>query len=73
MKSTESYLRDLKDKLLDKIVVNWEQDDRFETQREMQRYNCGVGDAINLINEMLESDDFKSDFAKHLESIMNLK
>ena len=73
MKSTESYLRDLKDKLLDKIVLNWEQDDRFETKREMQRYNCGIGDAVNLINEILKSDDFKSEFTKHLESIMNLK
>ena len=36
MKSAESYLRELEDKLCNKIVSNWEQDDRFETKREMQ-------------------------------------
>ena len=69
MKSTESYLMDLEDKLCNKIVSNWEQDDRFETKREMQKYNCGISDAMNLIREMLESDDFKSSFAKHLETL----
>ncbi len=69
MKSTESYLRDLEDKLCNKIVSNWEQDDRFETKREMQKYNCGISDAMSLIREMLELDDFKSSFAKHLETL----
>lgn len=69
MKSTESYLMDLEDKLCNKIVSNWEQDDRFETKREMQKYNCGISDAMSLIREMLESDDFKSSFAKHLETL----
>ena len=74
MKSTESYLRNLEDKLCDKIVSNWEQDNRFETKREMQKYNCGVSDAMSLIREMLESDDFKSSLAKHLETkqLLNL-
>ena len=66
MKSTESYLRELEDKLCDKIVSNWEQDDRFETKREMQKYNCGISDAMSLIRNMLESDDFKSSLAKKI-------
>lgn len=69
MKSTESYLMDLEDKLCNKIISNWEQDDRFETKREMQKYNCGISDAMSLIREMLESDDFKSSLAKHLETL----
>ena len=60
MKSTESYLRDLEDKLCDKIVLNWEQDDRFKSLKEMQKYNCGIADAMSLIRNTLESDDFKS-------------
>ena len=67
MKPTESYLRELEDKLCDKIVSNWEQDDRFESLREMQKYNCGIGDAMSLIREILESDDFKSSLAKYLK------
>ena len=68
MKSIESYLTDLEDKLCDKIVSNWEQDNRFETKREMQKYNCGISDAMSLIRDMLDLDDFKSSFAKHLET-----
>lgn len=66
-KSTESYLRDLEKKLCDKLVLNWEQYDRFESKKEMQSYNCGIGDAMSLVGEMLESDDFRSSLAKSLE------
>lgn len=59
MKSTESYLRELEDKLCNKIVSNWEQDDRFETKREMQKYNCGISDAMSLIREMLDLEGEK--------------
>ena len=66
MKSTESYLMDLEDELCRKIVTNWEQDDRFESLKEMQKYNCGISDAMSLIRNMLESDDFKSSLAKKI-------
>lgn len=69
MKSTESYLRDLEDKLCDKIVSNWEQDDRFKSLKEMQQYNCGIADAMSLIRNTLESDDFKSPLIKHFETL----
>ena len=58
---TERYLRDLKDKLCDKIVLNWEQDDRFKSLEEMQKYNSGIADAMSLIRKTLESDDFKGE------------
>lgn len=67
MKSTKNYLNDLENKLCSKIVTNWEQDDRFESLQEMQKYNCGISDAINLVREMLNSEDFKNTVAKHLE------
>ena len=69
VKSTESYLRDLEDKLCDKIVLNWEQDDRFNSLKEMQKYNCGIADAMSLIRKTLESDDFKSPLIKHFETL----
>ena len=69
VKSTESYLRDLEDKLCDKIVLNWEQDDRFKSLKEMQKYNCGIADAMSLIRKILESDDFKSPLIKHFETL----
>ena len=69
VKSTESYLRDLEDKLCDKIVLNWEQDDRFKSLKEMQKYNCGIADAMSLIKNTLESDDFKSPLIKHFETL----
>ena len=69
MKSTESYLRDLEDKLCDKFVLNWEQDDRFKSLKEMQQYNCGIADAMSLIRNTLESDDFKSPLIKHFETL----
>lgn len=68
MKTTEEYLRELEDKLCDKVVhINWEDDERFETLREMQKYNKGIHDAMTLVSEMLESDEFKSPLAKILE------
>lgn len=68
MKTTEDYLRELEDKLCDKVVhMNWEDDERFETLREMQKYNKGIHDAMALVREMLESDEFKSPLAKILE------
>lgn len=69
MKSTESYLRDLENKLCDKIVSNWEHDDRFKSLKEMQKYNCGIADAMSLIRKTLESDDFKSPLIKHFETL----
>ena len=35
MKSVETYLYDIQDALCDKIVHHWEDDKRFENQREM--------------------------------------
>lgn len=64
MKSPEYYLKDLENKLCDKIVTNWKQDKRFETLREMQNYNCGIADAMNLVQQILDSDDFKSSLVK---------
>lgn len=67
MKSVESYLHELENSLCDKIVHDWKQDDRFENQREMQKYNCGVAEAMDLIREMLDGDEFKSPLLRQIE------
>lgn len=68
MKTTEQYLRELQDKLCDKVVhMNWEEDERFETLREMQKYNKGIHEAMTLIDEILDSEEFKSPLARMLE------
>lgn len=53
MKTVENYLYELQDSLCDKIVHDWENDDKFETKREMQKYNCGVAESMSLIREMI--------------------
>lgn len=67
MKSVENYLHELENNLCDKIVHDWKQDDRFESQREMQKYNCGVAEAMDLIREMLNGDEFKSPLLRQIE------
>ena len=37
--------------------------------KEMQKYNCGIADAMSLIRKTLESDDFKSPLIKHFETL----
>lgn len=65
MKTAEQYLMELESKLCEKIVsVPLEEDNRFETKREMQKYNCGISDAMKLVREILDSDDFKSPLGK---------
>ena len=60
MKSVETYLYDIQDALCDKIVHHWEDDKRFENQREMQQYNCGVAEAMEIIRNVLDGCEFKS-------------
>lgn len=68
MKTTEQYLMELESKLCEKIVsVPLEEDNRFETKREMQKYNCGIADAMKLVREILDSDDFKSPLGKMIQ------
>ena len=67
MKTTKQYLQELEDQLCDKIAHDWEEDERFETKREMQKYNCGVADAMKLVREIMETDDFKNPLLKQIE------
>lgn len=60
MKSVETYLYDIQDKLCDKIVHHWEDDQRFANQREMQQYNCGIAEAMEIIRNVLDGREFKS-------------
>ena len=57
--------------LCDKIVHDWKNDNRFETQREMQTYNNGVAEAMDLIKEMLDGDEFKSPFKNYMRDYGN--
>ena len=60
MKSAKAYLYDIQDELCDKIVYHWEDDERFANQREMQQYNCGVAEAMEIIRNVLDGTEFKS-------------
>ena len=60
MKSAKAYLYDIQDELCDKIVHHWEDDERFANQREMQQYNCGVAEAMEIIRNVLDGNEFKS-------------
>ena len=60
MKSVETYLHDIQDELCDKIVHHWEDDQRFANQREMQQYNCGIAEAMEIIRNVLDGREFKS-------------
>lgn len=60
MKSVETYLHDIQDEMCDKIVHHWEDDQRFENQREMQQYNCGIAEAMEIIRNVLDGREFKS-------------
>lgn len=60
MKSVETYLHDIQDELCDKIVHHWEDDQRFANQREMQQYNCGIAEAMEIIRNVLDRREFKS-------------
>ena len=53
MKSVETYLYDIQDELCDKIVHHWEDDQRFANQREMQQYNCGIAETMEIIRNYL--------------------
>lgn len=67
MKTTKQYLQQLEDQLCNKIVHDWKEDERFETKREVQKYNCGVADAMKLVREIMETDDFKNPLLKQIE------
>lgn len=55
MEYTEHGLRELDSRLCNLICTDWESDNRFETKREMQMYNRGISNAMDLIQEMLDS------------------
>lgn len=59
MKSVESQLQELENKLCEKIVTNWEEDDNFSTLREMQQYNRGINEAMKLIGEIIRPSKSK--------------
>lgn len=67
MKSVETYLHDIQDELCDKIVHNWEDDQRFENQREMQQYNCGIAEAMEIIRNVLDGREFKSQLLQSMK------
>lgn len=67
MKSVETYLHDIQDKLCDKIVHHWEDDQRFENQREMQQYNCGIAEAMEIIRNVLDGREFKSSLLQSMK------
>lgn len=67
MKSVENYLHELQDNLCDKIVHDWKNDNRFKNQREMQQYNRGVAEAMGLIREILDRNEFKSPLLRQIE------
>ena len=60
MELVKRYLTDLQDMLCDEVAHNWEQDARFQTKREMQKYNCGIAKAMELIDTILTSDELHS-------------
>lgn len=68
MKSVETYLYDIQDKLCDKIVHHWEDDQRFANQREMQQYNCGIAEAMEIIRNVLDGREFKSPLLQSMKA-----
>ena len=73
MKSVETYLHDIQDELCDKIVHHWEDDQRFENQREMQQYNCGIAEAMEIIRNVLDGREFKSPLLQSMNEWFALK
>lgn len=67
MKSVETYLHDIQDELCDKIVHHWENDDRFANQREMQQYNDGIAEAMEIIRNVLDGREFKSSLLQSIK------
>ena len=67
MKSVETYLHDIQDELCDKIVHHWENDDRFANQREMQQYNDGIAEAMEIIRNALDGREFKSSLLQSMK------
>lgn len=69
MKTTTEYLNELEDKLLDKLIMGnqWEEDSRFSSKKEAQMYNKGIHEGISLVEELLQSDEFKSPIVLSLE------
>ena len=67
MKSVETYLHDVQDELCDKIVHHWEDDQRFANQREMQQYNCGIAEAMEIIRNVLDGREFKSQLLQSMK------
>lgn len=67
MKTIKQHLQELEDQLCDKIVNDWMTDERFATKREMQKYNCGISDAMKLIRELQETEEAKNTLLKQIE------
>ena len=67
IKLVETYLYDIQDELCDKIVHHWEDDQRFANQREMQQYNCGIAEAMEIIRNVLDGREFKSSLLQSMK------
>ena len=69
MELVKRYLTDLQDMLCDEVVYDWGQDTVFQTKREMQKYNCGIAKAMELIDTILASDKFHSPMFNQLRNM----
>lgn len=69
MELARRYLEDLQDMLCDEVAHDWEHDARFKTKREMQKYNCGIAKAMELIDTILASDKFHSPMFNQLRNM----
>ncbi len=69
MELVKRYLTDLQDMLCDEVVYDWGQGTVFQTKREMQKYNCGIAKAMELIDTILASDKFHSPMFNQLRNM----
>lgn len=69
MELVKRYLTDLQDMLCDEVVCDWGQGTAFQTKREMQKYNCGIAKAMELIDTILASDKFHSPMFNQLRNM----
>lgn len=69
MELVERYLTDLQDMLCEEVVYDWGQGTGFQTKREMQKYNCGVAKAMELIDTILASGEFHNSMFNQFRNI----
>lgn len=69
MELVKRYLTDLQDMLCDEVLYDWGQGTGFQTKREMQKYNCGIAKAMELIDTILDSEEFHSPMFNRLRNM----